>query len=60
MTTKQQVKDFAKAHGLYAKWDSEWQEWTVNEMPRNPKADYFTSDAEDALDQLKYLAERNK
>lgn len=54
MVTKQQVKDFAKANNLYAKWDSEWQEWSINCLPRRPEADYFTSDAQDALDQLEY------
>lgn len=56
MTTAKQVREYAKKHDLYAVWNAEWEEWTINAKPRHKEADYFTSDNQDALNQLEYLA----
>lgn len=58
MTTQKEVKAFAKANQLYARWNAEWQEWAINRLPRRVEADYYTSDNQDALDQLQFLAKQ--
>ena len=56
MTTQTQVKAAAKAANVSAKWSVEWQEWTIRRIGDHGDTEYFTSDNEDALDQIAFLA----
>jgi hypothetical protein len=52
--TKAQVTAYAKEHGFFAKYNSEFEEWRV--FPHKPDEDQgaFCTDNEEALMQLQY------
>ena len=56
MTTQTQVKAAAKAANVSAKWSVEWQEWTIRKIGCSAETEYYTSDNDEALDQIAYLA----
>ena len=56
MATQAQVKAAAKAANVSAKWSSEWREWAIRRVNDSAETEYYTSDNDDAMDQIAYLA----
>jgi hypothetical protein len=54
--TQAQVRAAARAAGMVAKWDRDWQEWIVNFPGGAEATSYHTDDPQDAIDTARAMA----